>query len=87
MIQRMGQIHIISSGKKKYKHLKCYKNQSRLMFHGVHRVNRPKAETLENFVIKAKEKPKNFMERPVDFEIEQKPKKNIYKRTIASFYA
>jgi hypothetical protein len=78
MIQRMGQIHIVSSGNKKYKHLKCYRNQTRLMFHGVHKVIRTKTQTLENFVIKAKEKPKNFMERPVDFEIEQKPKKKIF---------
>jgi hypothetical protein len=50
------------------------------MFHGVHKVIRTKTQTLENFVIKAKEKPKNFMERPVDFEIEQKPKKKYLQK-------
>lgn len=78
IMQRMGQIIILASIKKPYRHLRFYKNQSRLMFRGEHKVLQTSVRKVDHFLIKPKEKPENIMERPLDFKIDQKPRKKIF---------
>ena len=77
-MQRMGQLHILPIGKRRY-NLKFYNSQSRMLFPGIPRKIPKKTQTLDNFIIKSKKKPKNIMQRPVYFNIFQKPPKKIFK--------
>ena len=76
-MQRMGQLQILPTGKKRY-NLRYYKNQTRMTIPAGKRKIQPRTQTLDNFIIKAKQKPKNSMQRPVYFRINQKPQKKIF---------
>ena len=75
-MQRMGQLQIMPTRKRRYI-LKNYKKQARLTFLGKPKKIETKAQTLDNFIIKRKEKPKNIVQRPVYFKIYSIPHKVI----------
>jgi len=75
-MQRMGQLQIMPTRKRRYI-LKNYKKQARLTFLGKPKKIETKAQTLDNFIIKKKEKPKNIVQRPVYFKIYSKPHKVV----------
>ena len=75
-MQRMGQLQIMPTRKRRYI-LKNYKKQARLTFLGKPKKIETRAQTLDNFIIKRKEKPKNIVQRPVYFKIYSKPHKVI----------
>lgn len=75
-MQRMGQLQIMPTRKRRYI-LKNYKKQARLTFLGKPKKIETKAQTLDNFIIKKKEKPKNIVQRPVYFKIYSKPHKLV----------
>lgn len=77
LMQRMGQLQILPTGKKRY-NLRYYKNQTRITIPAGKRKIQHRTQTLDNFIIKAKQKPKNLMQRPVYFRINQKPQKKIF---------
>jgi len=75
-MQRMGQLHIMSSGKKRY-NLKFYGKQTRMLFPAIIKTGPTRIQTLDNFIIKSIEKPKNTIQKPVYLNIVNrfKPKK------------
>lgn len=75
-MQRMGQLQIMPTRKIRYI-LKNYKKQARLTFLGKPKKIETKTQTLDNFIIKKKEKPKNIVQRPVYFKIYSKPHKVV----------
>ena len=82
-MQRMGQLHIKSSGKKRY--LNYYSRQMRLLFPAAIR-KYALVQTLDNFIIKPKEKPKNAIQKPVNFIISRNIQpKNYVEEQIDSF--
>ena len=77
-MQRMGQLFIRPMKKRRY-NLEFYQNQTKMIFPGTSRKIPTKAQPLDRFIIKSKQKPKNIIQKPVNFNINQKPKKKIYK--------
>ena len=74
-MQRMGQLQIVSRPKRYF--LKKYKNEQRITFPGEPRKIPIKNQTLDNFMIKQKEKPRNIVQKPVYFKIYSKPQKIV----------
>ena len=74
-MQRMGQLQIVSRPKRYI--LKKYKNEQRITFPGVPRKMPVKNQTLDNFMIKQKEKPRNIVQKPVYFKIYSRPHKIV----------
>ena len=84
-MQRMGQLFIKTSGKKRY-NTKFYKTQTKMIFPAKPRKNSCRTQTLDNFIIKPKEKPKNAVQKPVHFNIIQNTKKkNLKEEQLDSF--
>ena len=77
-MQRMGQLLIKPKKKKRY-NLELYHNQTKMIFPGTPRRIQAKAQPLDRFIIKPKQKPKNIIQKTVNFNINQKPKKKVYK--------
>ena len=74
-MQRMGQLQITSRPKRYI--LKKYKNEQRITFPGVPRKIPVKNQTLDNFMIKQKERPRNIVQKPVYFKIYARPHKIV----------
>ena len=74
-MQRMGQLQIVSRPKRYF--LKKYKNEQRITFLGEPRKIPIKNQTLDNFMIKQKEKPRNIVQKPVYFKIYSRPHKIV----------
>ena len=84
-MQRMGQLNIMSSGKRRY-NLNVYSRQMRVLFPATRNRYPPRVQTLDNFIIKPKEKPKNAIQKPVHFNINHRPRpKNYIEEQIDSF--
>jgi hypothetical protein len=84
-MQRMGQLNIMSSGKRRY-NLNVYSRQMRVLFPATRNRYPPRVQTLDNFIIKPKEKPKNAIQKPVHFNIYHRPRpKNYIEEQIDSF--
>lgn len=77
-MQRMGQIFIKTSGKKRY-NMQFFKNKTSMIFPGIKKKFPAITQALDNFIIKPKEKPKNIVQKPVHFNILQKGKRKIFK--------
>ena len=77
-MQRMGQLYIKPINKRRYK-LEFYQNQTKMIFPGTPRKLNTSKQSLDRFIIKSKQKPKNIIQRPVYFNINQKPKNKIFK--------
>ena len=74
-MQRMGQLQIVSRPKRYI--LKKYKNEQRITFPGERRKIPIKNQTLDNFMIKQKQKPLNIVQKPVYFKIYSRPHKIV----------
>ena len=77
-MQRMGQLFIKPMNKRRY-NLEFYQNQAKMIFPGTPRKLPTATQSLDRFIIKPKQKPKNIIQKPVHFNINQKPKKIIFK--------
>ena len=75
-IQRMGQLHIMSSGKKRYE-LNYYGKQARLIFPAKPKFP-PHIQSQDSFLIKSIPKPINTIQKSVNFILPHKPKPKNY---------
>ena len=75
-MQRMGQIQINSIRQRRYI-LKNYKNQARITFPGKKRKIPILTQTLDNFILKSKERPKLIIQKPIFFKIYSRPTRKV----------
>ena len=75
-MQRMGQLYIKPTEKRHY-NLNYYQSQAKLLVPGTRRKIPTKTQTLDNFIIKQKQKPQNIVQKPVHFNIIEKGVKPI----------
>ena len=73
-MQRMGQLYIKPMVKRRYK-LDYYQNQAKLLFPSKMKKFKPSSQSVDRFLIKSKEKPKNSVQKLVSFNIFQNKKK------------
>ena len=86
-MQRMGQLHIMSSGKKRY-NLKFYGKQTRMLFPAIIKIGPTRIQNLDNFIIKPIEKPNNIIQKPVHLNIlnRHKPIKFYKEEKLDNFF-
>lgn len=77
LMQRMGQLLIKPSKVKRRYKAQLYKSQMKMLFPGKQNKIPTQTQILDNFIIKPKEKPKNIIQKPVHFNIFQRPKRKI----------
>ena len=84
-MQCMGQLYIKPIEKRRY-NLNYYQNQAKFLVPGSPRKIPTKAQTLDRFIIKQKQRPKNLVQKPVYFDIIQKAEKpNLIEEKLDSF--
>ena len=74
-MQRMGQLQIASRPKRYF--FRKIKHEQRIIFPGVPRKIPIKNQTLDNFMIKQKGKPRNIVQKPVYFKIYSRSHKRV----------
>ena len=79
LMQRMGQLYIKPSAIKRRYKAQLYKSQMKMLFPGKRNISPTQTQTLDNFIIKSKQKPKNTIQKPVHFNIFQRPKRKIFR--------
>ena len=77
LMQRMGQLLIKPSTVKRRYKAQLYKSQMKMLFPAKQNKIQAQTQMLDNFIIKPKEKPKNIIQKPVHFNIFQRPKRKI----------
>ena len=83
-MQRMGQLYIKPIQKRRY-NLNYYQSQAKILFPGTPRKIPTKAQILDSFVIKQKQRPRNLVQKPVYFDIIQKKDRPILIEQLDSF--
>ena len=73
-MQRMGQLYIKPMVKRRYK-LDYYQNQAKLLFPSKIKKFKTSSQSVDRFLIKSKEKPKNSVQKPIFFNILQNKEK------------
>ena len=79
LMQRMGQLLIKPTKVKRRYKAQLYKSQMKMLFPGKQNRVQTQSQMLDNFIIKPKEKPKNIIQKPVHFNIFQRPKRKIFR--------